>query len=94
MTHPLDEYRTMRHLGEPHGLTSHDVGLILRAEGLRSCGGQPTTEAHELGLVKPYSLAHGRRAWKWHTAFVTGLLVEWKEEMSLTQDDPRQNGAS
>ena len=82
MRPPSDEYKTMRAIGKPRGLTSHVIGRILLAAGLRTRDGQPTFYAKEQGLAAPYELGYGRVAWKWHEEFVSTLLDEWLDTQS------------
>ncbi len=79
MATPNDSYRTMRAIGKPHGLTSHEVGRVLRDVGLRTPDGQPSELARSKGFCRPYTLDNtGRKAYRWLDSLVSSLAEAWK----------------
>jgi hypothetical protein len=74
MSDSNDVYETMRAIGRPYGLTSHDVGNLLAAAGYRTKGGKPTALAHERNMVRSYQLRYGGHDYQWHTASVHVII--------------------
>ncbi len=73
-----DTFSTMRELATiiGNGATSHSVGKELTKLGLRT-NGKPTSQAHELGLVKSASTGKGDGSgffWVWHKEKTLGFL--------------------
>lgn len=93
MTTHHDSYKTMRALGKPRGLTSHVVGRILLAAGLRSQDGMPALSARAHGLAEAYDLGYGRYGWKWHEEFVSELLDEWLDDQQSPASKKKRRGA-
>jgi hypothetical protein len=92
MTTP-DPYKTMRAIGKPYGLTSHEVGRILVSARLRSRDGRPTFSATEQGLAAAYDLGYSRHGWKWHEEVVAELLDEWLETQPADAVQKKRRGA-
>ncbi len=75
---PNYDYCTMREIAKLFGSTSHRIGRHLKKMGLRLENGEPSSEAHRLGLVHRRPV-HGREAfsvWTWHLQKLTPLLGE------------------
>ena len=71
------EYESMRDLGKRYGISSHKIGKLLVALGLRTVAGRPSARAFELGLVKTASTGRGDENgyfYVWHVAKTTKLL--------------------
>ena len=73
-----DTFSTMRELATiiGNGATSHSVGKELTTLGLRT-NGKPTSQAHEMGLVKSASTGKGDGSgyfWVWHRERTVRLL--------------------
>ena len=68
-------YQTMKEIGMPLGLTSHQVGKRLKQLGLRTAEGRPSREAFARGLVnRRWSPGGVNYLWAWRAEVVTTLL--------------------
>lgn len=70
------EYESMRDLGKRYNLTSHKIGKLLTAQGLRTAG-RPSSKAFDLGMVKTASTGRGDEDgyfYVWHVAKTTKVL--------------------
>ena len=89
MTSKDDHYETMREIGKPLGLTSHDVGKVLKTAGWRTTDGSPSFAVRDSGWATTYSLEGGGYAWKWKTSVVRDLLLRWQKE-NLASSEKKQ----
>jgi hypothetical protein len=89
MTSKDDHYETMREIGQHLGMTSHDVGRVLKTAGWRTTDGSPSFAVRDSGWVTTYSLDGGGYAWKWKTSVVRELLQRWQKE-NLASSEKKQ----
>jgi hypothetical protein len=71
------EYVSLTDLGRRFGATSRECGGWLAGLGLRIIGGDPTEEAHRLGLPKLVPTGRGdndRQFFIWHLQKTVGIL--------------------
>jgi hypothetical protein len=71
-----DEYEVMRSISKKIGLTSYQLGKLLKEDGLRDSDGSPSMVAMMGGWVSKYQLRCGKTAYKWHRSTV---LAWWKK---------------
>ena len=70
-------YETMKNIGAEHGLTNHQLGKFLTANGFRE-DGKPSAKAFEHGWVKQRFAPDGMNyMWAWNVG-KTRALLEWK----------------
>lgn len=70
----VNKYMTMKEIGRDFGLTSHDVGKLLKAHKLRTEDGKPSARAFEVGLVDQKFDGFGHYIWVWHNDKMRMLL--------------------
>lgn len=78
MCEPNDRYATMRQIGKPIDMTSHDIGRVLRQMGWRNPDGSPSMTARDRGWAIAYVLDCGGYAWKWSERFVRVVVEQWR----------------
>lgn len=74
----LSDYDTMENIATFFGSTSHKVGRILKRLGWRLDNGEPSPQAHRLGLVRQRPV-YGREyypVWLWHVEKTIPILQE------------------
>jgi hypothetical protein len=71
----MTEFVTMRDIGAAVGLTSHQIGKLLKKLGLRTPNGKPTRSAFDQGLCAQRWARDGRGyCWAWDVQRVLPLL--------------------
>ncbi len=71
----MSEYTTMKEIGKPLGLTSHEVGKRLKELGMRTSDGKPSWTAFQNKLVE--QLWEGENyLWGWHAEKTTNILTQ------------------
>jgi hypothetical protein len=73
----MTEFKTMKEIGVPLGLTSHQVGKRLKALGLRTRDGRPSQQAFQRKLVAQKFAPDGQNyLWAWRADVISRLLTE------------------
>ena len=72
----MSEFATMKDIGAQFGLTSHQVGKLLKKQGLRTADGRPSPEAFQAELVSQKFDEFGHYLWSWHVKTITSLLEQ------------------
>lgn len=71
----MTDFVTMRDIGAAVGLTSHQIGKLLKKLGLRTPDGRPTRMAFDQKLCAQRWARDGRGyCWAWHVQRVLPLL--------------------
>jgi len=73
-------YVSLTDLGKRFGVGPRDVGLWLKALGLRQPDGRPTPRAVEEGFVLERLLEHGGSWWLWHEKKTSEVLAGMAEQ--------------
>lgn len=75
MNENATKYRTMREIGLEFGISSHQVGKILKRNKLRTPDGRPSELAFSLEMVtQKWTEDHSHYIWIWHRPRVAALL--------------------
>ena len=79
----MNEFKTMKEIGAFYGLTSHQVGKILKGKGLRTDEGKPSRQAFDLGMVEKKHDELGHYLYAWHVGKTKAMLVQlgYKEKL-------------
>ena len=77
-----EDFAVMRTISKQIGLTSFQLGKVLKKDGLRDGDGSPSMTAMAEGWVSQYRLRCGRIAYKWHK---TKVLEWWKKRPQATE---------
>jgi len=73
----MNEFETMKKIGQLYGVTSHAIGRKLKELGFRTAEGRPSSKAFDLGLVEQkWTQDHANYLWAWHTVKTTRLLEQ------------------
>lgn len=64
----MTDYATMKDIGKEYGLTSHQVGNLLKKNKLRTADGKPTSLAFDLRMVDQKFDGFGHYVWAWHVS--------------------------
>jgi hypothetical protein len=79
----IKKYRTMKQIGLEFGLTSHQVGKILKGNKLRHPDGKPTELAFSIELVaQKFTEDHTHYIWIWHRPRMVAIF----QRLGLKQD--------
>lgn len=70
----MNEYATMKDIGRDYGLTSHQVGSLLKENKLRTAEGRPSSLAYDLRMVDQKFDGFGHYIWAWHVKKMRMLL--------------------
>lgn len=76
----MSDYSSLTELGRHFGVGARDVGLWLKALGLRQPDGRPSERAIEEGFVLERLLEHGGSWWLWHQQKTCGVLAGLAEQ--------------
>jgi hypothetical protein len=83
-------YWNMRDIGRLVGLTSHQIGKVLKRLGLRTSEGKPSQMAYSNNLVAQKFDGYGHYLWAWDRDEVLRLLAATgvKPQDALPPDSP------
>lgn len=73
----MREFSTMKEIGGRFGVTSHQIGRLLKELGLRTHDGRPSEKAFEFGLVeKRWTNSMEHYLWAWRAEEIVLILID------------------
>jgi hypothetical protein len=71
----MNNYETMKEIGREYGLSSHQIGKLLKTHGLRTEEGKPSARAFDIKMVEQKHNGPDHYVWVWHVR-KTRMLLE------------------
>jgi len=73
----MNEFATMKEIGQLFGVSSHVIGRRLKDLGFRTMGGKPSAKAFQAGMVlQKHTFDYANYLWAWSVPKTVGVLEQ------------------